>query len=289
MAKTMRKQHKRSGHKRSGHKRSGHKRSGHKRSGHKRNGHKRSGHKRTEKSYRKGSKSKTMKGKKDFTTKKSSKVFNRRRHYQKRAKGSRVVRKPYHKKRGGADKFGHDINEAYKKTHRLMDKVHTSNHPNKARNTASKSQVQNLNIAVGTFGFLPSNHVILTNSPMKTSKTRGISETTGSNTLGTLPLTRFFKEINKTLADYGQSPLTQPGYITLNSGSLKNISGSFYKNNPNLIWTGLKQTIKADPELRTALAKTFVSFLKPAQSMVNGKPMVLNLPNTTAYWAETLE
>ena len=94
--------------KRSGHKRSGHKRSGHKRSMHKRSMHKRSGHKRTAKKerkgthgYRKGSKSKTMKGKKDFTTKKTSKVFNRRRHYQKHAKGSRVVRKPYHKKRGG--------------------------------------------------------------------------------------------------------------------------------------------------------------------------------------------
>ena len=50
--------------------------------------------------YRKGSKSKTMKGKKDFTTKRSSKVFNRRRHYQKHAKGSRVIRRPYHKKGG---------------------------------------------------------------------------------------------------------------------------------------------------------------------------------------------
>ena len=66
----------------------------------KRSGHKRSGHKKSTRSYRKGSKSKTMKGKKDFTTKKSSKVFNRRRHYQKHAKGSRVVRKPYHKKGG---------------------------------------------------------------------------------------------------------------------------------------------------------------------------------------------
>ena len=65
-------------------------------------------HKRTERKdkkstrgYRKGSKSKTMKGKKDFTTKKSSKVFNRRKHYQKHAKGSRVIRRPYAKK-GGA-------------------------------------------------------------------------------------------------------------------------------------------------------------------------------------------
>ena len=52
------------------------------------------------KRYRKGSKSKTMKGKKDFTTKKSSKVFNRKGHYQKHAKGSRKMRRPYHKKGG---------------------------------------------------------------------------------------------------------------------------------------------------------------------------------------------
>ena len=65
-------------------------------------------HKRTERKdkrkgtrgYRKGSKSKTMKGKKDFSTKKSSKVFNRRKHYQKHAKGSRVIRRPYAKKGG---------------------------------------------------------------------------------------------------------------------------------------------------------------------------------------------
>ena len=81
------------------------KRSGHKRSGLRRAAKK--GHKRTERKgkkstrgYRKGSKSKTMKGKKDFTTKKSSKVFNRRGHYQKHAKGSRVIRRPYHKKGG---------------------------------------------------------------------------------------------------------------------------------------------------------------------------------------------
>ena len=43
-----------------------------------------------------------MKGKKDFTTKKSSKVFNRKGHYQKHAKGSRKMRRPYHKKGGCA-------------------------------------------------------------------------------------------------------------------------------------------------------------------------------------------
>ena len=53
------------------------------------------------KGYRKGSKSKTMKGRKDFTTKKSSKVFNRRGHYQKHAQGSKKNRRPY-AKRGGS-------------------------------------------------------------------------------------------------------------------------------------------------------------------------------------------
>ena len=41
-----------------------------------------------------------MKGKKDFTTKKSSKVFNRRKHYQKHAKATRVIRRPYTEKGG---------------------------------------------------------------------------------------------------------------------------------------------------------------------------------------------
>jgi hypothetical protein len=59
--------------------------------------HLRRSHKAGTKGYRKGSKSKTMKGKKDFTTKKSSKVFNRRGHYQKHAKGSHKTRKPYRK------------------------------------------------------------------------------------------------------------------------------------------------------------------------------------------------
>ena len=82
---------------------------------HKRSGLKRAAkkaHKRTERKgkkstrgYRKGSKSKTMKGKKDFTTKKSSKVFNRRKHYQKHAKGSRVIRRPYAKKGGKQPPF----------------------------------------------------------------------------------------------------------------------------------------------------------------------------------------
>jgi BRCT domain type II-containing protein len=76
-----------------------HKRSMHKRAAKK--AHKRTAkkaHKKSTRGYRKGSRSKTMRGKKDFSTKKSSKVFNRRRHYQKHAKGSRVIRRPYHKK-----------------------------------------------------------------------------------------------------------------------------------------------------------------------------------------------
>ena len=57
--------------------------------------------KHSSKGYRKGSKSKTMKGRKDFTTKKSSKVFNRRGHYQKHAQGSKKHRRPFRKQKGG--------------------------------------------------------------------------------------------------------------------------------------------------------------------------------------------
>ena len=54
------------------------------------------------KKFYKGMRSKTMKNKKDFTTKKSSKVFHRKSHYEKHAKGSTAVRRPYHKsKKGG--------------------------------------------------------------------------------------------------------------------------------------------------------------------------------------------
>ena len=77
------------------------KRSGHKRSGRKHSRRAAKKERKGTRGYRKGSKSKTMKGKKDFTTKKTSKVFNRRRHYQRHAKGSRVIRRPYAKK-GGA-------------------------------------------------------------------------------------------------------------------------------------------------------------------------------------------
>ena len=49
---------------------------------------------------KKGQKSRTMKGKKDFTTKKRSKLFNRRKHRQNHPQGSKKVRQPY--KKGGA-------------------------------------------------------------------------------------------------------------------------------------------------------------------------------------------
>lgn len=46
---------------------------------------------------KKGQKSKTMRGKKDFTTKKTSKYFDRKKHRSKHAKGSKTQRRPYHK------------------------------------------------------------------------------------------------------------------------------------------------------------------------------------------------
>jgi len=50
--------------------------------------------KKKKKHPKKGMKSRTHKGRKDFTTKKTSKVFNRRRHYQRKtSKG--VKRRPY--------------------------------------------------------------------------------------------------------------------------------------------------------------------------------------------------
>ena len=49
---------------------------------------------------KKGQKSKTMKGRKDFTTKKTSKLFNRKGHRQSHAQGSKKHRRPF-AKRGG--------------------------------------------------------------------------------------------------------------------------------------------------------------------------------------------
>jgi len=47
--------------------------------------------------FRKGSKSRTMPGKLDFTTKKTSKNFNRGGKRQQHALGSKLVRRPYQK------------------------------------------------------------------------------------------------------------------------------------------------------------------------------------------------
>ena len=50
------------------------------------------------KKFAKGSKSKTMKGKLDFTTKKTSKDFDRGGKRKKTAEDSKVVRRPYSRK-----------------------------------------------------------------------------------------------------------------------------------------------------------------------------------------------
>ena len=54
---------------------------------------------------KKGQKSKTMKGRKDFTTKKTSKFFNRKGHRQTHAQGSKKHRRPF-AKRGGVSYVG---------------------------------------------------------------------------------------------------------------------------------------------------------------------------------------
>ena len=128
----------------------------------KRNGHKRSGHgrKRTAKKapkdkkvYRKGSKSKTMKGKKDFTTKKTSKVFNRRKRYQKHAKGSRVIRRPYHKKGGSAP---------YPSNHKSHPH---SKHDSKTTPTASHTAASQKHAKVGEMLHLAQYMEMNTNDP----------------------------------------------------------------------------------------------------------------------------
>ncbi len=49
--------------------------------------------------FKKGSRSKTMPGKLDFSTKKTSKDFDRGGKREKTAQGSKVVRRPYSKKK----------------------------------------------------------------------------------------------------------------------------------------------------------------------------------------------
>ena len=51
------------------------------------------------KKFSKGSKSKTMKGKEDFTTKKGNKDFDRGGKREKTAEGSKVKRRPYQKRK----------------------------------------------------------------------------------------------------------------------------------------------------------------------------------------------
>ena len=55
------------------------------------------GAKTAKKHYKKGSKSKTHKGEKDFTTKKSGKVFDRKGHYKRHPEGTKKHRRPYRK------------------------------------------------------------------------------------------------------------------------------------------------------------------------------------------------
>ncbi len=52
----------------------------------------------SKKKFGKGTKSKTMKGKLDFTTKATSKDFDRGGKRKKTAQGSKVVRRPYSRK-----------------------------------------------------------------------------------------------------------------------------------------------------------------------------------------------
>ncbi len=54
--------------------------------------------KRVKTDFKKGSPSLTMKGKLDFSTKKTSKDFDRKGKREKTAQGSKIVRRPYSKK-----------------------------------------------------------------------------------------------------------------------------------------------------------------------------------------------
>ena len=56
-------------------------------------------HKARRRHPRKGQKSRTMRGRKDFTTKKAHKKFNRRSHRQSHPAGSSHKRRPYHLRR----------------------------------------------------------------------------------------------------------------------------------------------------------------------------------------------
>ena len=245
------------------------KRSGHKRSGRKysrraaKKAHKASGHKRTAKKdrrgthgYRKGSKSKTMKGKKDFTTKKSSKVFNRRKHYQKHAKGSRVVRKPYHMKRGGMA----DFKEAYVHKaafHKPGTEVHS----------------QNLNI---TYGYKSGNTAILNDNGTITAKglIERINDTFQNDYLDKL-----------SQGSYPQEWLIQGGdQVVLNSSYTGPVKGSFYKNNKGLIQPRMQAELEKNPPLRLAIGKKIADYLKKEGGLASNSP----IGNTAQHWADSL-
>ena len=68
--------------------------------------HSRAAKKHSRRHPRKGQKSRTMKGRKDFTTKKTSKYFNRKGHRQSRAQGSKKHRRPFRKRGGGMQPYG---------------------------------------------------------------------------------------------------------------------------------------------------------------------------------------
>ena len=101
----------------------------------------------TRRRYKKGSKSKTMRGRKDFTTKKGHKQFNRRGHRHRHAKGSRVVRKPYRKrggygtsrkKKGAGTAHGCGCTGGGSRSHRKSSKSHKKKRGTKKRGTKKR-------------------------------------------------------------------------------------------------------------------------------------------------------
>ena len=239
-----------------------------KRSGHRRSMHKRSGHKRTERKgkkgtrgYRKGSKSKTMKGKKDFTTKKSSKVFNRRRHYQKHAKGSRVVRKPYAKKGGHAE-----LKDAYKPS---LHHDHSSGaQPTK---TPLKTHVHHTNLAI---------------TPVK-----DYGDGYNLNNSGPGPtLEGLVKAINKTMPGYPGVNRDSLQQITLVKPTLQNDKGkgSLYRTGlftqQQRGWLATGPTTGSVEEAATDIQNYFKKYTDPFSGNIKGT----DIPNSLKYWESVL-
>ena len=208
--------------------------------------------------YRKGSKSKTMKGKKDFTTKKTSKVFNRRRHYQKRAKGSRVIRKPYHKKRGGMLKLHQsDLNEVYPK--RSMRYAKSADHPKMpgVQGLHSKPTPKQLfnhptkNLAIDSTG----------------SKVFGQDTTDKGLVITNAGVQDIAKVINNTISNTPGIGAVEPifaggkGYINLSTAK----EGTFFNNK---VWgasgSEVKELMKRDPGFKTALVANVQAYLEKA-------------------------